>query len=417
MIGPGRDRILGDDDRPGWWWGAAAAPDAALLVYGQSQASVAALCAEIARLGGRAVVREIPLEPVPLDAPDRKEPFGFMDGVSQPVIRGTYRGLRDADPIHLVEPGEFILGYPDNRGNLPPGPNLPAMADPANMLPIDADSATFANACVDAPRDIGRNGSFLVIRQLEQDVDVFGDYCAGEAARLSLRLGVPYVVTAEFIGAKLVGRWKNGSSLARNPYQPQTAGQAGKTRRAASNPADGAVIAPPPAPVVKAVRAATAHLAAAPVRPDVSDNDFLFGTEDPEGLRCPYGAHIRRANPRDSLDPGSDDQVAISNRHRILRVGRLYTAQPGQMPGLMFMCLNGDIERQFEFVQQTWLTSPTFQGLACETDPLVGGGGGGYTMPTPDGPVALAPMARFTTMRGGGYFFMPGLRLLKYLAG
>ncbi len=47
----------------------------------------------------------------------KEEPFGFVDGISQPVIRGTYKGLRKADPIHLVEPGEFILGYPDNRGN------------------------------------------------------------------------------------------------------------------------------------------------------------------------------------------------------------------------------------------------------------------------------------------------------------
>ena len=104
------------------------------------------------------------------------------------------------------------------------------------------------------------------------------------------------------------------------------------------------------------------------------DNDFLFGTEDPEALRCPFGAHIRRANPRDSFDPGSNDQIAITNRHRIMRVGRVYQEKAGEKPGLLFMCLNGDIERQFEFVQQTWLMSPSFHGLSCEKDPVLGDG-------------------------------------------
>ena len=64
-----------------------------------------------------------------------------MDGISQPVIRGTYKALRGADPIHVVEPGEFVLGYPDNRGNLPPTPTLAAMRDPDNLLPVAADPA------------------------------------------------------------------------------------------------------------------------------------------------------------------------------------------------------------------------------------------------------------------------------------
>ena len=101
------------------------------------------------------------------------------------------------------------------------------------------------------------------------------------------------------------------------------------------------------------------------------DNDFLFGTEDPQGLRCPLGAHIRRANPRESFNPGSQEQIAITNRHRIIRVGRRYVPEPDQRPGLFFMCLNGDIERQFEFVQQTWVGGSSFHGLSDERDPLV----------------------------------------------
>jgi deferrochelatase/peroxidase EfeB len=411
MTGPGRSRILGDnphdEDRP-WWWGTGETADAALLIYGESEAAVSTLV-EMMRAhtanGGHAVEHEIPLVPV---ATPTLEPFGFLDGVSQPVIRGTYRGLRNPDPIHLVEPGEFILGYPDNRGNLPPGPEMDALDDPDNRLPIRCDGeAGFGANVVNAPREVGRNGSFLVIRQLEQDHDRFWSYCEDQAARLRHRLPAPYEVTPEFIAAKLVGRWPDGSSLVRNPYLPRGAAKlTNDTVR----------------PQAKTTARAAVAAAAPPVpsdKPAKGDNDFLFGTEDPQGLRCPYGAHIRRANPRDSLEPGSQDQIDISNRHRIIRVGRGYAPQQDQKPGLLFMCLNADLERQFEFVQQTWLGSETFHGLAGERDPLAGDKGGcpeGFTVPSRYGPVRLAPFSRFEAPRGGGYFFLPGRALLQFLS-
>lgn len=409
MTGPGRSRILGDDpDDPEhpWWWRPAGSYDVALLVYGIDEASTVALTKTVKGVTeayGHAVSRTIPLCAIRPTPSERLEPFGFADGISQPVIRGTYRGLRTADPIHLVEAGEFILGYPDNRGNLPPGPTLRALDDPDNRLPIRCDNtAGFGSNVVDLPREIGRNGSFLVIRQLEQDRDAFWDYCEREAGRLQERLGEPYLIDQEFIGAKMVGRWPDGSSLARNPYRSFTCSddrEKHATRRPATNPADRTAIAPP-------------------AGGDPLDNDFLFGTEDPQGLRCPFGAHIRRANPRDSLAPGSQDQIDISNRHRIIRVGRAYAPQGAEKSGLLFMCLNGDIERQFEFVQQTWLNSETFHGLSGERDPLASNRAGcpnGFTIPTRDGPLRLAAMSRFVTPRGGGYFFLPGKKLLEFL--
>ena len=135
-------------------------------------------------------------------------------------------------------------------------------------------------------------------------------------------------------------------------------------------------------------------------------------------MRCPFGAHIRRANPRDSLSPGNADQVSISNRHRITRIGRHYVPQPGQNPGLFFMCFCADIERQFEFLQQTWLRSPSFHGLSCEKDPVLSDaekGVCGYTVPSPEGPIGLSALPRFVTTKGGGYFFLPGRRLIDYL--
>jgi deferrochelatase/peroxidase EfeB len=147
----------------------------------------------------------------------------------------------------------------------------------------------------------------------------------------------------------------------------------------------------------------------------------MFGAEDPDGLRCPFGAHIRRANPRDSFAPGSR-QLEIINHHRILRVGRIYGAQEGSdREGLLFMCVNADIERQFEFLQQTWIRGSSFHGQEREMDPVVGpqarAEGNGFTIPTSTGPVSLKGLRDFVTVRGGAYFFMPGKDACRRLIG
>lgn len=418
-----RARILGDLDAsaPGKWkWGQEPL-DAAVMIYGTEQEYVdawEALLAHVSEKSGVSCERRIPLKEV---TADKNEPFGFADGISQPVIRGTYKGLRSADPIHLVEPGEFILGYPDNRGNLPPGPALPALADPGNHLPLVDKNANFSTALVDSPRDLGANGSFVVIRELEQDVRGFHTWCESEAVRLQDRLTVPSYVDARFIGAKLVGRWQDGSSLVRHPYHSQQyESRTTLMMRPKSQPAPAQGLAPDAAHLASAVPAPPIDAPPPPPpRPTYrQDNDFLFGAEDPEALRCPFGAHIRRANPRESLDPGSADQIAITNRHRIIRIGRQYVPEKDQQPGLFFMCLNGDIERQFEFIQQTWLNGQSFHGLSCEADPLAGNSNGtcAYTIPSRDGPVRLKALPDFVTTRGGGYFFLPGKRLIEYLS-
>jgi deferrochelatase/peroxidase EfeB len=422
MTGGSRSRILGDvgENSPEYWRWGRRAPELAILVYGVSQEAVDDLVQQVRAEAAKARMAAPHAIALTKLSSDKEEPFGFMDGASQPVIRGTYKGLRRVNPIHLVEPGEFVLGYPDNRGNLPPGPVLNPLDDPDNMLPLVGGQSGFDENRVEAWRDLGFNGSFLVIRELEQDVAAFEKYCLEEAAKLKGRLPAPYVVDADFIGAKLIGRWKDGSSLVRHPYESERTGYERRRKRGmygeqASLEARGSAreSTADPTRAGDKVRQTTE-----PPR-YFADNDFLFGKEDPEGVRCPFGAHIRRANPRDSQDPGSAEQIAISNRHRIIRVGRRYEPVDGGNPGLLFMCLNGDIERQFEFIQQTWLDSPTFHGLSGEKDPVVGDGKAGvcgFTVPSRNGPVSLSPLPRFVTTRGGGYFFLPGKRLLEYLA-
>ncbi len=389
MTAPGRDRILGDcgaEERPQKWWWKGDHFDLALLVYAETDADLRALENMIraaAKAGQHRVLHDVPLETV---SDNRNEAFGFLDGVSQPLIKGTYKATREPEEINLVNPGEFILGYPDNRGNMPPTPRLAAALDARQRLPIGEGGWKFDAPIGSDHRDIGRNGSYLVIRQLEQHVAEFNSFCEKTAVEFQDSFQAPFVPSAELIGAKLVGRWKDGSALVRWPYESET-----NYRDRISNGKN--IYANP-------------------------ENDFLYGTEDPQALRCPYGSHIRRTNPRESLQAGSQDQIAISNRHRILRVGRKFAAEKGRDPGLLFMCFNGDIERQFEFVQQTWANSSHFHSLDQEKDPILSDNGEGsrYTIPTRSGPILLKNLPNFVTMRGGGYFFAPGKRFIEYLA-
>ncbi|MGJ4960139.1 cytochrome P450 [Bradyrhizobium sp. HKCCYLRH2015] len=322
------------------------------------------------------------------------EHFGFRDGISQPVIRGTKRFLNRPPARDVLEPGEFILGYRNNQGYYPPTASVRAESDPGKRLPvvlqeIPSRFPSFEGANT-AARDFGRNGSFLVIRQLEQDVEGFKKFLDAKVLQvqddypnLDEATGTP--VTAEWIAAKMMGRWPNGTPLVERP-------EASKGPFGAKSK-------------------------------EMSYNDFNYGIDDPQGLSCPFGAHIRRANPRDSMQPDDPSQQAITNRHRLLRRGRTYTYRPKPTDdkvekGLLFTCLCADLDRQFEFVQQTWVGSPSFHGLRNEPDPLVAWHSkeSSFTIPTVSGPVRLGDMQNFVTVRAGGYFFLPSRSALRHLA-
>jgi Dyp-type peroxidase family len=164
------------------------------------------------------------------------------------------------------------------------------------------------------------------------------------------------------------------------------------------------------------------------------DNDFAFAATDLYGNRCPIGAHIRRGNPRDSLDPGpgTEQSITIGKHHRLMRRGREYgppvdpTTLFDDAPnddnidrGLHFVCLCADIARQFEFVQHTWLLSTKFGGLYADADPLLGApapGAGTFTIQADPVRHQYRGLSRFVTVRGGAYFFLPGIRATRYLA-
>ena len=243
--------ILADTgpDKPALWtWGNGTDPiDAALLLYAEPSEGQATLTAQITKDIARlqkwsgAEVHRIDLKPIPDRPTPVTEAFNFVDGVSQPIIRGTRRWLKSDDAIHVVAPGEFILGYPDNRGYLPTTPTVPATDDPNNVLPVvgairsTLDYPSFERSNAGQPHDLGVNGSFMVIRQLAQDVEKFGDFVSRAANTIKGRPGTPAGYSQEqleqWVAAKLVGRWRDGTSLVRYPHRPGT-GWNGELKRA-----------------------------------------------------------------------------------------------------------------------------------------------------------------------------------------
>ena len=329
------------------------------------------------------------------------EPFGFKDGNSQPMPDWSReRPARDAeqpDYSNLACLGEFLLGYPNEYGGYTDRPLLTPQRDDQVLLPRAED--------VPDQADLGRNGSYLVMRQLQQDVQGFWQWVDRQAGGdLALR---------EKLAAAMVGRTLQGLPLAPLTNASPTSGAAQDL------------------------------------------NDFTYNA-DPRGARCPLGAHIRRANPRTGdLPPGDpgivswlkrtlgfdaqaldQDLVASTRFHRLLRRGREYGAAvplaqalasspSGDYPGLHFICLGASIARQFEFVQSAWLSATHFNGLQNESDPLLGTRlaapdatpTDGFSIPQPEGPdQRLQGLPQFVTVRGGAYFFLPGIRALRYLA-
>jgi Dyp-type peroxidase family len=232
----------------------------------------------------------------------------------------------------------------------------------------------------DSAERFGRNGSYLVLRQLQQDVAGFWDHFRRQA-------GTDDPLAAERLAAKAVGRWRNGSPVSQYPDAP------GPDRVA-----------------------------------DPHENDFSFRPQDRFGQSCPLGAHIRRANPRDSFEGERDAILRQVNHHRLLRRGRPYGPRiedalrftdDNQERGLVFACLNGNIERQFEFVQHSWCDNARFHGLNNEADPLIGrqpADGGHFSIQGWPVRRRLGGISRFVKVRGGAYFFLPGRAGLVQLA-
>lgn len=366
-----RARALGDRDRAApdqWQFGAPAgeALDLLLMLFARNGAALDEL---VARHRGEFESQGLALVHAEdgYIAPEGREHFGFRDGLSQPTLAGS--GLTPAPGDEAVAAGEFVLGYENEYGAAPLSPSVAVDEDPGNLLPARPDGR----------RDLGRNGTYLVFRKLAQDVVAFRAYLRRATERPD---GSPDPRAAELLAARMVGRWQGGASLVLSDDDD----------------------------------------------PALADANVFSFADDRRGLRCPLGAHVRRCHPRDSLGDDRASSTETARKHRLIRRGRPYgpplpaagaDASAGVDRGMLFVVLNANLRRQFEFVQQTWLNNPKFGDLGEEDDPLAGARQNGqahFTVQQEPLRERHHELPRFVWPRGGGYFFLPGMRALRYLA-
>ncbi len=289
------------------------------------------------------------------------EHFGFADGISQPVVKGTPRAHRPTPPQHMVEAGEFLFGYHDQRAYFPPSPVVRPEHDPDGILP-----QTEGPIASRPLHDFGRERV------------VHGRARAAAACRGLSRLlpgGLGEAVDGKAPDRTRLGRREDGGPLA-------------------------GWIIPRAQPL--------------PTRRDDRQQLHLRsrgspGHAMPSRVACPAFEPARFARRRPN-DPDRSLEAPPHHAHR-------RTYERAGEKGLMFMCLNADIERQFEFVQQTWVASGLFHGLRAEKDPVIGtqAPGAHFTVPSPEGGVVVPDVPNFVTTRGGGYFFMPSRRAMQYM--
>jgi Dyp-type peroxidase family len=218
------------------------------------------------------------------------------------------------------------------------------------------------------PELLSLNGSFMAYRRMEEHVGAFRDFLKEHGKTPEGQ---------ELVAAKLMGRWRSGAPLVLAPDKDDPA------------------------------------LGADPQR----NNDFNYKQQDPLGYSVPLGSHIRRMNPRDT--------AANMNRRRMIRRGATYgpplpegAPEDGKERGIAAFVICASLVRQFEFAQNVWANDRNFHELGNERDPIIGHQDGTLEYKIPKRPIRkkISGLPAFTTVKGGAYFFLPGLKALRHLA-
>jgi Dyp-type peroxidase family len=341
------------------------------------------------------------------------EHFGFQDGVSQPGVRGrlsedpdSFVTPRTIDPKdapdawlyglpgqYLLWPGEFVFGYPKSS------------ADPLIPGAINQPGPSWS-----------RNGSYLVFRRLRQDVPAFWRFVTAYAEGLAAQPAFEGI-TADWLAARIVGRWKSGAPVSRVPDGDEL--KLGVDRLANNN------------------FGFAAQAAAVPLAGGGESNTWPEAGPDPVGLTCPMSAHIRKVNSRETPNDMGGRRASFNRRilRRALPYGKQLPDPLGPDPengdrGLLFVCYQASIQDQFEFLNSSWMGSPTNPRSPSGFDLLIGQNGAPDAVPPRErtsvvfgkGAVpatlstVLPPPAKsaadFVIPTGGGYFFSPSITAL-----
>ena len=302
-----------------------------------------------------------------IDRPDGEEGqwvhFGLRDGLSHLRLRG--HGRSGAMPDAGVAAGELLLGHPREHGD-----NPWLLARQRSQL----------------LRDLFLDGSFGVLRKIEQHVAPFEAHVKQVAAALERQWPIGRPKPADwpaYVKAKFCGRWPDGRAFGGAPWVAP----------------GGDKNAPP---------------------------DRLDFSGDPQGFGCPFGAHVRRLNPR-SAGAESADAVVHARLRVLARRGRPYgTAnwegtEDGIERGLLGLFFCASLEDQFEHLLGHWADAVPLglpdRGRA--KDPLAGAHedpAARFDIPLQDRPVPVLPaLPAFVRTRGTAYAFYPGRRGLQLL--
>lgn len=295
------------------------------------------------------------------DLPDENIYFGYRDNISQPQVAGSPFAREPDGGQTPPDPGAFMLGMA-TPNSFYASVYQPLADPPPSPAPFDAW------------------GCYAAFRMLEQDCDGFQRQIESLAPSFGQVFGITDSDTQQAaLMAKLCGRWPNGAPLMTNPINGDTI---------------------PAAPPVDQI------------------NNFMYGADQGQG--CPYGAHIRRCNPRDTANVSGK-----SEDHRILRRAQAYqipydaTNRDSGERGLLGLFMGASLLTQFEFLQNTWLGTG-FVTLD-PADPLIGNRGDGVSFPitTPTAPFNRTKFTlnRFITTKASAYLLLPGIPGVAWIAG
>jgi deferrochelatase/peroxidase EfeB len=297
--------------------------------------------------------------------------FGYRDNIMQPRFEGVHDPQRHPDGQPMAPLGTVLLGHPTNLEGL-----------------------TWR---VPQPTPLGHNGTFNAFRVLKQDVVGFEEYLdqaasdlikhplvdellsPGAEAKIGQVLSIEgrHGALREIVAANLCGRWRDGTPLALSADAPD---------------------------------------------PDVNKANFDYIGDS----RCPYGAHIRRCNPRG----GQIVQRIANNSRRLVRRGMPYgpTYDPAKRNrdeleperGLLGNFIGASLGAQFEAMSCDWLNlglqDPRITG---SNDPITGTNDpdtSWFDLPLKSGStIRLRGLPEFVSTRGGAYTFLPSLSAIRYL--
>jgi deferrochelatase/peroxidase EfeB len=225
-----------------------------------------------------------------------------------------------------------------------------------------------------------KDSTYMVFRWVYQDVAAFNRFLSEHVGDFGAELSSKDA--EELLAAKLIGRWRDGTPLVVSPDRP--------------------LASEPP------------------------ENNFLYSSADPQGMRCPFSAHIRIANPRDQELDSADKIEAFP---RLIRRGMPYgpelnsTEDDGVDRGLLGNFLCSDIRRQF-YTIMGWLNqnsfSPVFAGNRQIQDPICGNrskdADTSFRVPTSAGPRVIRGLPAFTRTKGTAFLLVPSRKTLAVLA-